>query len=183
MTYAAFPVPPDLTVLTPEGDPVPVSSLVTGRLLVVQLVRYFGCLPCQDWLMQLDKLAPSLSEHGVSVAAVGGSADYPARWLRDEQGVGVPLFLDPDHQFRSAVGLDKRLGLKLLDPRGAAAYTRSLKKGLRPQHITRDTVQAPGVVILDQHHNVCWQYRGQRIGDYPPMHELEQAVLKLAMMT
>ena len=56
------------------------------------------------------------SEHGVSVAAVGGSADYQARWLRDEQGVGVPLFLDPDHQFRSAVGLDKRLGLRLLDP-------------------------------------------------------------------
>lgn len=71
----------------------------------------------------------------------------------------------------------------MLDPRGAAAYTRSLRKGLRPQHITRDTVQAPGVVILDHHHNVCWQYRGQRIGDYPPMRELEQAVLKLAMMT
>ena len=183
MPYAAFPVPADLTVLTPEGDSVPVSGLVTGKLLVVQLVRYFGCLPCRDWLMQLDELAPSLSQHRVSVAAVGGSADYQAQWLRDERGVGVPLFLDPDHRFRSAVGLDQRLGLKLLDPRGAAAYTRSLKKGLRPQHITRDTVQAPGVVILDQHHNVCWQHRGQRIGDYPPMRELEQAVLGLTTIT
>ena len=183
MSYTAFPVPAELTVITPEGEPVPVSNLVTGRLLVVQLVRYFGCLPCQDWLMQLDQLAPPLSEHGISVAAIGGSADYQARWLRDEQGVGVPLFLDPDHQFRSAVGLDKRLGLKLLDPRGAAAYTRSLKKGLRPQHITRDTVQAPGVVILDRHHNVCWQYRGHRIGDYPALQELEQVVLQLAMTT
>lgn len=54
MSYAAFPVPADLTVITPKGDPVPVASLVTGRLLVVQLVRYFGCLRCQDWLMQLD---------------------------------------------------------------------------------------------------------------------------------
>src|SRR5680860_137078 len=152
MSFTAFPVPADLTVTTPEGDPVSVSSLVTGRLLVVQLVRYFGCLPCQDWLMQLDQLAPSLSEHGITVAAIGGSADYQAQWLRDERGVRVPLFLDPEHEFRSAVGLDKRLGLKLLDPRGAAAYTRSLKKGLRPQHVTRDTVQAPGVVILDRHH-------------------------------
>ncbi|WP_248581672.1 AhpC/TSA family protein [Nocardioides sp. InS609-2] len=133
--------------------------------------------------MQLDQLAPSLSEHGISLAAIGGSADYQARWLRDEQGVDVPLFLDPDHQFRSAVVLDKRLGLKLLDPRGAAAYTRSLRMGLRPQHITRDTVQAPGVVILVRHHNVSWQYRGHRIGDYPAMHEHEQAVLELAMMT
>ena len=182
-SYPALPIPADLAVLTPEGDPVAVSSLVTGRLLVVQLVRYFGCLPCQDWLMQLDRLAPSLSAHGVSVAAVGGSADYQARWLRDEQGVRVPLFLDPDHEFRTAVGHDRRLGLKLLDPRGAAAYTRSLKGGLRPQRITRDTVQAPGVVILDRHHHVCWQYLGHRIGDYPPIEELERAALQLAMMT
>ncbi len=180
MSFARFPVPADLTVTTPEGDPVPVSSLVTGRFLVVQLVRYYGCLPCQDWLMQLDQLAPSLAEHGITTAAVGGSADYQAQWLRDEKGIRTPLFLDADHQFRSAVGLDKRLGLKLLDPRGAAAYTRSLKKGLRPQAITRDTVQAPGVVILDQHHNVCWQHRGQRIGDYPAMSELEKAALRLA---
>jgi len=95
MSCTAFPVPADLTVITPEGDPVPVANPVTGRLLVVQLVRYFGCLPCQDWLLQLDQLAPSLSECGVSAAAIGGSADYQARWLRDEQGVGVPLFLDP----------------------------------------------------------------------------------------
>ncbi len=76
MSCTAFPVPADLTVITPEGDPVPVANLVTGRLLVVQLVRYFGCLPCQDWLMQLDQLAPSLSEYDISVAAIGGSADY-----------------------------------------------------------------------------------------------------------
>ncbi len=182
-SYTAFPVPADLTVITPEGEPVSVDSLVTRRLLVVQLVRYFGCLPCQDWLMQLDQLAPSLVDHGVSVAAIGGSADYQARWLRDEQGVRVPLFLDPDHQFRNAVGLDKRLGLKLLDPRGALAYTRSMKRGLRPQRITRDTVQAPGVIVLDRHHNVCWIYHGHRIGDYPPIQELEQTVLRLAMMT
>ncbi|MGB0101390.1 MAG: AhpC/TSA family protein [Nocardioides sp.] len=183
MAYAAFSVPTDLTVTTPEGAPVPVGRLVTSRLLVVQLVRYYGCLPCQDWLMQLDQLAPSLAEHGITAAAVGGSADYQAQWLRDEQGVRIPLYLDSNHRFRTAVGLEERLGLKLMDPRGAAAYLRSMKKGLRPQHVTRDTVQAPGVVVLDRHHNVCWQFRGQRIGDYPAMPELEKVVLQLAMTT
>ncbi len=183
MPNVGYTVPTDIVVFTPDGDPVPVASLVTGRFLVVQLVRYFGCPPCQDWLMQLDQLAPSLSEHGISVAAIGGSADYQARWLRDEKGVGVPLFLDPDHQFRGAVGLEKHLGFRLLDPRGAAAYVRSIFRGLRPQHITRDTVQAPGVVILDQDACVRWEYRGHRIGDYPAMHQLERAALKLARTT
>lgn len=124
---------------------------MTGRLLVVQLVRYFGCLPCQDWLMQLD-------------------------------GVQIPLFLDTDHQFRNAVGLDKRLRLKLPDPRGGAAYTRSLRGGLQPQHHSRHR-SGSRVVILDRHHNVCWQCQGKRIGDCPAIQEFEHAVLQLAMMT
>ncbi|HZL04278.1 MAG TPA: AhpC/TSA family protein, partial [Coriobacteriia bacterium] len=122
--------------------------------------------------------APALSGHGISVAAVGGSADYQARWFRDERGVTMPLYLDADHQFRNAVSAGERLGLKLLNPRGAAAYARSLRKGLRPQKITRDTVQAPGVVILDRYLNVCWQYRGQQIGDYPALQDVERAALQ-----
>lgn len=183
MAHTVFTVPADVTLATPEGKPVAVTGLVTGRLLVVQLVRYFGCLPCQEWLIQLDQAGPALAEHGISVAAVGGSADYQARWLRDERGVTMPLYLDADHQFRNAVSADERLGLKLLDPRGAVAYARSLAKGFRPQKITRDTVQAPGVVILDRYLNVCWQYRGQRIGDYPPLQDVERAARQLAMMT
>jgi len=172
-------VPTDLTLTTPDGGPAPVSELITGRFLVVQLVRYFGCLPCQDWLIQLDRAAPRLAEQGVAVAAVGGSADYQARWLRDERGVGIPLYLDADQEFRRAVSADEPLGLKLLHPRGAAAYARSLRKGFRPQKITRDTVRAPGVVILDRNLAVRWQHRGQRIGDYPDLQDVTRAAVQL----
>lgn len=176
-------VPTDLLLATPEGDPFAAGDLVAGRLVVVQLVRYFGCLPCQDWLVQLDAVSSVLAARDVGVAAVGGSADYQARWLRDVRGVGVPLFLDPGHRFRDAVSAGDRLGVKLLDPRGAAAYARSLWRGFRPQKVTRDTLQAPGVVILDRYLNVCWQHRGRRIGDYPAVHEVVGAALQLARMT
>ena len=181
MVQDAASIAPDLELGTPEGAPVAARELVTGRLLVVQLVRYFGCLPCQDWLLQLDAAAPALAEHEISVAAVGSSAAYQARWLRDDRGVTMPLYLDADHRFREAVSADERLGLRMLDPRGAAAYASSLSKGLRPQKVTRDTVQAPGVVILDRSLRVCWQYRGRRIGDYPPLPDVERAALQLAL--
>lgn len=173
-------VPTDLILTTPDGAPVPVGELVTGRFLVVQLVRYFGCLPCQDWLVELDRASRGLAEQGVAVAAVGGSADYQARWLRDERGVSIPLYLDADQEFRSAISADEPLGLKLLHPRGAAAYARSLRKGFRPQKITRDTVRAPGVVILDRNLGVRWQHRGRRIGDYPDLQDVTRAAGQLA---
>lgn len=175
-------VPPDLALATPDGDPVSLGGLLDHRLLVVQLVRYFGCLPCQEWLIGLDAAAPELAEHDIAVTAIGGSADYQARWLREER-VTIPLYLDPDQRFRAAVSADTPLGLRLLHPRGAAAYARSLGRGLRPQKITRDTVQAPGVVILDRYGDVCWQYVGRRIGDYPTVGLVRREALRLASMT
>jgi peroxiredoxin len=183
VTGDVTPVPLDLALRTPEGEATTVSALLGQRLLVVQLVRYFGCLPCQEWLTALDRAAPRLAERDVAVTAVGGSADYQARWLHDERGVTMPLYLDPDQRFRDAVGASKRLGVRLLDPRGAAAYTRSLRHGFRPQGITSDTVRSPGVVILDRFGNVCWRYVGTRIGDYPPLDVVEEAAVRLSTMT
>ncbi len=179
MAHRSSTVPADLSLFTPEGAAVPVGDLVGEGFTIVQLVRYFGCLPCQSWLLELDAAAPELAARGIRVAAVGGSADYQAQWLRDEKNVSIPLYLDPEHDFRTAVGAEKKLGLKLLKPAGAAAYARSLREGLRPQAITRDTLRSPGVVILDSTLTVRWQHIGERIGDYPPLAEAKRAALAL----
>lgn len=160
-------IPGGLALFDPEGRPTGLPVPADGRHLVVQLVRYFGCLPCQEWLIGLDQLSADLDELGADVAAVGGSADYQAAWLRDERGVGMPLVLDPQHVFRRAVEMEKPLGWRMANPRGAAAYVRSLRHGYGPQKITKDTVRSPGVVIIDSDHRVVWRHEGTRIGDYP----------------
>ncbi|GAB3257855.1 redoxin domain-containing protein [Nocardioides dilutus] len=173
-------VPTDLTLTDPEGRPVRLADLLSGnRFTVVQLVRYFGCLPCQEWCVELDVQAARLVGSGVGAAAVGGSADYQAQWLRDEKGVSMPLLLDPEHQFREAVGAAAPLGVRMLNPRGAASYVGSVRRGYRPQAITRDTVRSPGVVILDETGSVRWQHIGKRIGDYPPVGQVLGAAASL----
>ncbi|GAA3535936.1 redoxin domain-containing protein [Nocardioides daeguensis] len=176
---ATASVPLDLVLTTPEATSVALGDLLTHRLTVVQLVRYFGCLPCQEWLLELDASAPGLADDGVGAIAVGGSADYQAIWLRDERGAALPLLLDPEHRLRDHVGATAPLGWRMADPRGAAAYARSLAKGLRPQRVTRDSVRSPGVVVLDRAGRVRWQHIGTRIGDYPPLDEVRAAVAAL----
>lgn len=172
-------VPGDLELLTADGERVTTGEVFTAELTVVQLVRYFGCLPCQEWLVGLDRQAGTWRQQGCAVVAIGGSADYQARWLRDERGITVPLFLDPDHAFRERVGAGATLGARLLHPRGAAAYARSLRHGFRPQRITRDTTRSPGVVVVDRSGTVRWQYVGERIGDYPPLAAVKLVILDL----
>ncbi len=176
---ATVVVPADLALGTPDGADAVLGDFVTGGYLVIQLVRYFGCLPCQQWLIGLDRAAGALAEHGAHAIAVGGSADYQARWLRDARGVRMPLLLDPGHVLRARVGAAAPLGLRLADPRGLAAYAGALLRGNRPQWITRDTVRSPGVVILDGECRVRWRYTGRRIGDYPPLARVLAALDRL----
>jgi hypothetical protein len=93
-------VPLDLLLQSPDGRTIRLGELLTRRLTVVQ-VRYLGCLPCQEWLIDLGA-APRLGELGAGAGAVGGSAVYQASWLREEKCVAMPLLLDPDHHVREA---------------------------------------------------------------------------------
>ena len=129
--------------------------------------------------MGLDRRTPTLATHGVGAMAIGGSADYQAVWLRDQKGVRVPLLLDPEQSFRTHVEATTPLGWRLADPRGIAAYARSLGHGFRPQAITRDTVRSPGVVNLDRAGQVRWRHIGARIGDYPPQSTVMEAAASL----
>lgn len=172
-------VPDDLILCDPQGGPRLVREVLVAPWSVVQLVRYFGCLPCQEWLVNLDRAQTDLAERSASAAAVGGSADYQARYLQRERQVTLPLLLDPEQKFRDSVGSTRPLGIRLLDPRGVVAYGRSLVHGYRPQRITRDTVRSPGVVILDADLHVRWQHIGRRLGDYPTLAEVLAALDQL----
>lgn len=172
MTEAMSRVSLNLELCTPAGDAARLGDHLTAPVTVVQLVRYFGCLPCQEWLIELDQAAAA---ENLGALAIGGSADYQATWLQQERGVRMPLLLDPEHRFREQVDAVKPLGWRIADPRGAAAYVRSLRHGFKPQAVTRDTVRSPGVVILDRDGRVRWSHIGNRIGDYPPINEVLDA--------
>lgn len=165
-------VPVDLPMAGPDGESRQLGDVLTAPLTIVQLVRYFGCLPCQDWLVELDRRADELADRGVGAVAIGGSADYQAQWLRDEKGVTIPLLLDPEHTIRPHVDAMEPLGMKMLNPKGAAAYARSLRRGYKPQKVTKDTVRSPGVVALEKDGTVRKSWIGARIGDYPPLDQV-----------
>ena len=165
----------DIVLHTHDGTPVRLGDLAADPLVVV-LVRYFGCLPCQAFVQELDAVRDQLPP-GASVVAVGGSADFQAEWLKTEKGVGMPLLLDPGQHVRDLVQLGDLSATQLLSGRGMASYAGALVgKGLRPQKITKDATKAPGVALFDPDFGVRWVHRGERIGDYPTVEELLSVV-------
>ena len=162
----------------PDGKATALGEFSADPLVVV-LVRYFGCLPCQEFVRDLDSKQDRFPA-GSRVIAVGGSADYQARWLRDTKGVEMPLLLDPAQEVRAIAGVGDLTARQMAHFGGASNYVKSLVHGFRPQVPTADATKAPGIVIFDADFSVRWVHRGEMLGDYPPVDDLIQRIGSLA---
>jgi len=169
-----------LTLRDVDGEPVALDDLLE-RPLAVPLGRYYGCMPCRDFLLQLDAARPTLEAAGVSVVGVGGAADYQARHLMDH-GVGFPLLLDPDHALYEALDVRRIHWWRLLWSRTWWNYLRAARRA-RQGRITAHPLQAPGFVILDSDRTVRFVYRGRTLGDYPPITDIVAAATGLGRTT
>lgn len=168
----ATTVPTDIPLGTADAGTTTLGALLTQPVTIVQLVRYYGCLPCQEWAVEASGIQQELAAEGVGVVAVAGGADYQAAYLRDERGVTIPLLLDPEQRVREAVGAMKSIGLGIVDPRSGFAYLKSMKRGYRQRDLPpKDSMRSPGVVILDQAGTVLWSHIGTYVGDYPTVAE------------
>jgi hypothetical protein len=158
-------------------DPIGGGSLRFGGLaadpLTVLLVRYFGCLPCQAFLTKVDR---RVGDFPGRVIAIGGSADYQARWLREKKGVGLPMLLDGPQVVRTTLEIADLTTGELRAGRGFANYGKAVLAGFRPQRPTKDARRAPGVAVFGPGLDLRWLYRGSALGDYPSVDELITAV-------
>lgn len=165
----------DVELLTPAGAPARLSSVLTRRT-VVPIVRYYGCMPCRNFLHQLESVRDELARGGVDVVGVGRAADYQATYLA-EHGITYPLLLDPDEALYRAIGLGRFPWWKVLAPGTWLRYVRAAK-GARQGRITNHPLQSPGVVILDPDRSVVFVFRGETIGDYPPVRDVVRVALR-----
>lgn len=96
-----------------------------------------------------------------------------------DTGVEFPLLLDADHRIYGALNIHRIHWWRLLSPRTWAKYLRSARRA-RQGRITGHPLQAPGLAILDTDGTIRYVYRGETLGDYPPLPDLLDTVDRLA---
>lgn len=163
---------PPIDITDVDGKPVPLDDLL-DTAVAVPLVRYYGCMPCRDFLHQLDAARPQLEAAGVKPVGVGAAADYQARHLMDH-GISYPLLLDPEHRLYEALQVRHIHWWKLLLPTTWWRYIKAARRA-RQGRITDHPLQAPGFVLIDRDRTVRFLHRGQTLGDYPTIAEVLDA--------
>lgn len=161
-----------ITLVDTDGKQVELASVLSTPL-IIPLVRYYGCMPCQAYLRELEGHREQLEKLGLGLIGVGGAADYQARHLMDH-GVGFPLLLDPEHRLYASLDIRRIHWWKLLSPITWWKYLKSARRA-RQGRITDHPLQAPGLVILDKDGTVRFLHRGETLGDYPSIPQLLDA--------
>lgn len=161
----------------PEGEAVRMGDLIDKPTVVV-LPRYYGCLPCRDYLRSVAAHYGEIEAIGAGAIGVSVGADYQAKWVASEYELPFPLFVDPDRELLGALEL-KRNPAIALRPSGLKTYARAMRNGNR-QGLPVSPLQAPGLAILDANAKVINLYRGKALGDYPPIEQTMEWIREAA---
>ena len=116
----------DLELTRADGTPVRLGDVVR-RPTIIPIVRYYGCMPCRDFLIALEELRDRAQESGIGLVGVGRAADYQASHLM-ETSVGYELLLDPDQRLYEALSLRRFPWWRMFDPRTWRNDVRSLRR-------------------------------------------------------
>lgn len=166
-----------ITVSTVDGESVGFSDLVEQPTILV-IPRYYGCLPCRDYLRQVSERYEEVQAAGGAALGVSVGADYQARWLIEEQGIRFPLLVDSDRRVYDALDLPRKWWVSL-NPRGWWNYVRAIARGSRQGRIIEPN-QLPGLALLDAGAEAVWVHRGRALGDYP---KLDRVLAELEQLT
>jgi hypothetical protein len=156
----------EITVRNLEGDPLRLGAVI-DRPTIVVIPRYYGCLPCRDYLRQVSERYADIQAAGGTALGVSVGADYQARWLIEQHGIRFPLLIDPERHLYDAIDLPRRWWVTV-NPRSWWNYARAIARKNRQGRII-ELNQLPGLVLLDAEARPTWIHRGRAIGDYPKL--------------
>ncbi len=156
----------EIEVLTPEGTPVRIGELV-DRPTILVIPRYYGCLPCRDYLRQVAERYDEVEAIGAGAIGLSVGADFQAAWLIEHYGIPFPLLVDPERKVYDAIELRRKLSV-VLNPRGWVKYASAISRGNRQGRII-DPLQLPGLALLDETARPITVHRGKALGDYPAL--------------
>ena len=94
----------DVSVRSVDGAEVRLGDVV-DRPTILVVPRYYGCLPCRDYLQQVSQRYDAVQAAGGRAVGVSVGAEHQARWLMEERGIRFPLLLDPDRRLYEAIDL------------------------------------------------------------------------------
>ncbi|HNT75547.1 MAG TPA: peroxiredoxin-like family protein [Anaerolineae bacterium] len=171
---------PDLTVLTPAGEPVQLSSLWAEKPLLLAFTRHFGCTQCKEMLSELVAGKERIETAGLAIAVITQGTPQMTGDFAKTFAPGLLVLADPERKAYQAYGLERgNVFQTVLNRRVWQAVARAKQKGyyLETPPAGQDAMQMSGIFIINQKGRIVLPYYYDDIADHPPLTLLLDGVL------
>jgi peroxiredoxin len=171
---------PDLTLLTPDREPVNLSSLWAEQPVLLAFTRHFGCTQCKEMLEELVIWRERIIEAGLKIVVVMQGSPEITAIFAEQFAPGLLCLSDQERKAYRAYGLERgNLFQTFLNPSVWAAVSKSRKKGYRvePPPAGQDAMQMSGTFIISKTGRIELPYYYDHIADHPPVELLLNGVL------
>ena len=128
--------------------------------------------------MQLHNAREKFSEAGFNVVLVGLGIPEQAEHFRKEFHLSFPIICDPDKELYRMFDLGRSTIMNTASPAVLLKGLRAMSQGYMPGIPRGDTMQLPGVFLIDKEGNIRYSYFSKDPSDHPSV----ETLLKLKEM-
>lgn len=171
---------PDLTLETPSGGSVQLSSLWSRKPVVLAFTRHFGCTQCKEMLDELTTGKKAIEKAGLDLVVIMQGTPEATGEFAKQYAPGLLVLADPDRKAYRAYGLERgNLFQTFFNPKVWTAISRARKKGYRVEQPPpgQDAMQMSGTFIISTEGRVLLPYYYDNIADHPTLELLLKGVL------
>ncbi len=178
---------PDVELVSAMGQPVKLSSLWQGQVLVLAFTRHFGCPQCKEMLDRLVKFNPELLARGLSLVVVTQGTLEQVRAYCKERVPGILCLADPERKAYQAYFLGRTSWLaSVFSPKVIKSNRRlAIEKGWNPElpPAGQDALQMSGLFIIGPDGRIRLPYYYDDISDHPSLELLIGGVMGMDWYT
>ena len=178
---------PDVELVSAIGQPIKLSSLWQGKVLVLAFTRHFGCPQCKEMLERLVKFNPELLARGLSLVIVTqGTLEQVSVYCK-ERAPGILCLADPERKAYQAYFLGRTSWIaSVFSPKVIKSNRRlAIEKGWNPElpPAGQDALQMSGLFIIGPDGRIRLPYYYDDISDHPTLELLIGGVMGMDWYT
>ncbi len=172
---------PDLELLDTAGQPVMLSSLWEGHVLLLAFTRHFGCPQCKLMIETLSAAAPEIRAGGLELAFVTQGTPEAAGVFCQQHAPGQICLSDSERKAYRAYGLERAtiwqtfLSWRVWRSNKRLKEQRGWSTDLPPAG--QDAMQMAGTFVISTDGYIRMPYYYDDIADHPPVDLLLHGVL------
>jgi peroxiredoxin len=174
----------DIVLNDERGQAVRLGDLWRDQPAVLIFLRHYACVFCRAHAVQLHRSRKKFDKAGARLVAIGQGTPEQAAGFKEDQGVEIPLLVDPDRASYQAAGAKVATMYELLGPRVIAralawTITSRWRLGSIAVHQGRPVdhpAQLGGVLVVARDGSVRYAHMSEDASDNPPVSEVLAAV-------